>query len=497
MGQPDELTSSSRGRSRILVIDIGGTHIKVLATGQRTPREVPSGPAMTPEEMVAAVNKLTADWSYDVLSIGYPGVVAHDRPVAEPHNLGTGWLGFDFSKAFASPARVVNDAALQALGSYRHGRMLYLGFGTGLGSAMVIDGVLMPMELAHLPYQKGRTYEDYVGIRGFERLGEQRWRRHVATVIGLLKTALQPDDTVVGGGNANRLKKLPDGVRKVSNESAFIGGLRLWDERRRAGSQSVMLVEVFATGEALMEAAAEMFIHCACQAIRVSGRFAVALSGGNTPKRLYALLASDPYRARVDWQHVELFWSDERCVPPDDPLSNYRLARESLLDHLPVPEANVHRIHGEDDPEQAAAAYERELRAVFKTPEDPPRCAPGCGFDLVLLGMGPDGHTASLFPGTNALHETARWVIAHHVAALSAWRVTLTPPVINSAAQVAFLVSGKEKAPMLHRVIDGPYQPAELPAQMVAPCDGRLRWLVDAAAANDLQRCQRIDVAVT
>ncbi len=200
------------------------------------------------------------------------------------------------------------------------------------------------------------------------------------------------------------------------------------------------------------------------------------------------MLATDPYRPRVDWQHVEVFWSDERCVPPDDQASNYRIAREPLLDHVPVPEANVHRIHGEEEPMEAAAAYERELRAAFATPEGPPRSAPRSRFDLMLLGMGEDGHTASLFPGTAAVQETTRWVVTHRLTWLSIWRVTLTLPVINAAAEVAFLVSGKNKAPMLHRVIDGPYRPETFPAQLVAPRAGHLRWLVDAAAASRLRR---------
>jgi len=181
--------------------------------------------------MVAAVKRLTADWRYDVVSIGYPGVVVHGRPVAEPHNLGRGWVGFDFQRAFGRPVRVTNDAAMQALGSYRHGRMLFLGFGTGLGSAMIIDGVLEPMELAHLPYKNGRTYEDYVGVRGLERFGKKRWRRHVAEVTELLKRALEADDVVLGGGNAKRLKHLPDGARAGDNRNAFVGGFRLWDRQ--------------------------------------------------------------------------------------------------------------------------------------------------------------------------------------------------------------------------------------------------------------------------
>jgi predicted NBD/HSP70 family sugar kinase len=220
-----------RPRPKVLVVDVGGTHVKVLATGHRTPREIPSGLTMTARVMVASVKRLVADWRYDVVSIGYPGVCVHGRPIVEPHNLGPGWVGFDFDRAFGRPVRIVNDAAMQALGSYRHGRMLFLGLGTGLGSAMIIDGVLEPMELAHLPYEKGRTYEDYVGLRGLERLGTKRWRRRVADVTERLRAALEADDVVIGGGNAKRLKRLPDGARLGSNRNAFIGGFRLWDER--------------------------------------------------------------------------------------------------------------------------------------------------------------------------------------------------------------------------------------------------------------------------
>jgi len=216
---------------RILVIDVGGTHVKVLASGQRTRREVESGPSMTPGLMVTAVKRLTADWRYDVVSIGYPGPVLHGRPIAEPHNLGPGWVGFNFRKAFGCPVKIINDAAMQALGSYRGGRMLFLGLGTGLGSAMIIDGVLEPMELGHLPYKKGRTYEDYVGARGLERLGKKCWRRHVADVAKRLKTALEIKDLVLGGGNAQRLEALPARARLAGNANAFAGGFRLWKDR--------------------------------------------------------------------------------------------------------------------------------------------------------------------------------------------------------------------------------------------------------------------------
>jgi len=213
---------------KILVIDVGGTHVKVLATGHRKPIKIPSGPTMTAKKMVELVRKPTAGWKYDVVSIGYPGPVVHGMPVAEPHNLGPGWIGFDFAKAFGRPAKVINDAAMQALGSYSGGRMLFLGLGTGLGSAMIVDGVVQPMELAHLPYKHGHTYEDYLGLAGLQRRGKKKWKSHVMAVVEQLKQALEPDYVVLGGGNVRLLKKLPRGVRAGNNDNAFLGGFRLW-----------------------------------------------------------------------------------------------------------------------------------------------------------------------------------------------------------------------------------------------------------------------------
>jgi 6-phosphogluconolactonase len=236
-----------------------------------------------------------------------------------------------------------------------------------------------------------------------------------------------------------------------------------------------------------MHAAAELWVAAAASAIGGSGRFAVALSGGSTPERLYRLLATEPYVSGLDWSRVHAFQGDERCVPPDDPASNYRMARDALLARVPIPAENVHRIRGEDEPDAAAAAYERDLREAFATPDGPPRLSPGSRFDLVLLGMGEDGHTASLFPGSAALREPTRWVRAIRHADGSPARVTLTPVVINSAAEVVFLVSGRAKAATLRRVREGPFQPDVLPAQIVAPRAVRLRWLVDADAAADLE----------
>ena len=213
---------------KILVVDVGGTHIKVRATGQKRRMELPSGSKLTAKAMVAAVRKGIVAWQYDAVTIGYPGAVLHGHIVGEPHNLGRGWVGFDFKKAFGRPVRVINDAAMQALGSYEGKRMLFLGLGTGLGSAMIVDGVLQPMELAHLPYKKDRTYEDYVGLAGLKRLGKKKWRRHVADVVKQLKTALEADYVVLGGGNARLLKKLPPGARVGDNANAFRGGYRLW-----------------------------------------------------------------------------------------------------------------------------------------------------------------------------------------------------------------------------------------------------------------------------
>ncbi len=212
----------------VLVIDVGGTHVKILASGQTERREFGSGPTLTVQEMVAGVKQLAGKWQYDVVSIGYPGPVLHNRPVMEPHNLGPGWVGFDYPGAFGCPVKIINDAAMQALGSYQSGKLLFLGLGTGLGSTMIVDGTVEPMELAHLPYKKG-TYEDYVGVRGLDRLGKKKWRLQVAMVVAQLVAALEPDDVVLGGGNAKKLKELPPGCRIGDNDNAFLGGFRMWE----------------------------------------------------------------------------------------------------------------------------------------------------------------------------------------------------------------------------------------------------------------------------
>jgi polyphosphate glucokinase len=211
----------------VLVIDIGGNSVKILATGQTERRKFPSGPELTPDKMISGVKELAQDWKYEVASIGYPGPVVHDRPMAEPFNLGLGWVGFDYQSALGCPVKIINDAAMQALGSYNGGKMLFLGLGTGLGSAMVVDGIVQPMELAHLPYKKS-TFEDYVGIHGLKRLGKKKWRQHVANVVASLQAALQPEDIVLGGGNIKEMKELPPGCRAGANENAFLGGFRLW-----------------------------------------------------------------------------------------------------------------------------------------------------------------------------------------------------------------------------------------------------------------------------
>jgi polyphosphate glucokinase len=215
----------------VLVIDIGGTHVKVLATGQNTHREFDSGPGLTPKRMINGVRKLVADWNYDAISIGFPGPILRNRPVSEPWNLGKGWAGFNFQSAFKCPVKVVNDAAMQALGSYKGGKMLFLGLGTGLGSAIIIDGIVEPMELGHLPYKKA-TFEDYVGIRGLKKYGKKKWRSLVTDVVKRLVAALEPDDVVLGGGNVKKLKKLPSGCRAGDNDNAFLGGFRLWQKSK-------------------------------------------------------------------------------------------------------------------------------------------------------------------------------------------------------------------------------------------------------------------------
>jgi polyphosphate glucokinase len=217
----------------VLVVDIGGTNVKILATGQAEPRRFPSGPKMTPQQMVSGVKEVAAGWSYDVLSIGYPGRVQHGKVVAEPKNLAPGWVGFDFETAFDCPVKLINDAAMQALGSYQGGTLLFLGLGTGLGSALVVEGTVVPMEWGHLSYRR-RTYEDHVGDRGLRRLGKKKWVQHVAYAVERLVEAIHPDDVVLGGGNAKKLRKLPPGCRLGSNANAFLGGFRLWEGSQAA-----------------------------------------------------------------------------------------------------------------------------------------------------------------------------------------------------------------------------------------------------------------------
>ena len=219
---------------KTLVVDVGGTHVKMLATGESAPRKFDSGPNMTAGKMVKLVKAATRGWKYDRISLGYPGPIVNGHPLREPHNLGGGWMNFNFAKAFGRPVKVINDAAMQALGSYRGGSMLFLGLGTGLGSAMIVDSVLEPMELAHLQYKKGKTYEDYLGLRGIERLGKKKWRKHVAGVVKKLKSALEADYVVLGGGNSKKLERIPPDARLGSNGNAFLGGFRLWEKDRSA-----------------------------------------------------------------------------------------------------------------------------------------------------------------------------------------------------------------------------------------------------------------------
>jgi polyphosphate glucokinase len=236
---PDFITNPAGDQVMInsvntLVIDVGGTHVKLLATGMSDSSKIPSGPAMTPKQMVKDVQKATKGWKYDRISMGYPGLVVRGKPITEPHNLGKGWVGFDYAKALGKPVRIINDAAMQALGSYRSGTMLFLGVGTGLGSALIADGVLEPLELAHLPFKNGRTYEEYVGKAGLERMGKKRWKKIVLDVIVRLKTALEADYVELGGGNAALVDPLPEGVRLGDNANAFKGGFLLWEEPKKA-----------------------------------------------------------------------------------------------------------------------------------------------------------------------------------------------------------------------------------------------------------------------
>ena len=222
---------------RVLVVDVGGTRVKILATGEKTPREFPSGPTLTAEQMVAGVKTVAAEWNYDAVSIGYPGPVLHGRPVAEPPNLGPGWVGFYYRNAVGFPVKVVNDAAMQALGTYVGGKMLFLGLGTGLGTTLIVDGIVEPMELGHLPYRDG-TFEQYVGLRGLQAHGLAQWRRDVEDVVSRLMAALQPEDVVLGGGNVHQLETLPPGCRAGDNANAFLGGFRLWGVAQEALTDS-------------------------------------------------------------------------------------------------------------------------------------------------------------------------------------------------------------------------------------------------------------------
>ncbi len=215
---------------KVLVIDVGGTNVKVLVTGKADPVKIPSGPEMSAARMVESVKAATKDWEFDAISIGYPGPVVNGKLILEPKNLPPGWVGYDFAAAFGKPVKIINDAAMQALGAYDGGRMLFLGLGTGLGTALVIDGVIAPLELGHLPYKKKKSYEEYVGVRGMEERGKAKWRESVKEVVGLLKNAFIADYVVLGGGNARKLLELPQGARLGDNKHAFIGGFRLWDK---------------------------------------------------------------------------------------------------------------------------------------------------------------------------------------------------------------------------------------------------------------------------
>jgi polyphosphate glucokinase len=218
---------------KILVLDVGGTHVKLKIGGIDEVRKCPSGPGLTPQQMLDLVRQATTDWKYDRVTIGYPGPVRDGRVVQEPVNLGKGWIGFDFPAAFGKPVKNINDAAMQALGSYEGGRMLFLGLGTGLGSAMILDGVLAPMELGHLPYKKGKTFEEYVGAAALKRVGKRKWQGIVFDIVARLHHALETDYVVLGGGNVKKLDELPPDCRMGDNSNAFIGGVRLWENQKK------------------------------------------------------------------------------------------------------------------------------------------------------------------------------------------------------------------------------------------------------------------------
>jgi polyphosphate glucokinase len=230
----------NKGRRRIILsIDVGGSRVKMMTSARRIKRQFDSGPDLTAKSMVEQVKQLTKDWSYDVISVGYPGPVLRNRPAAEPHNLGKGWKGFDFARRFGCPTRVVNDALMQALGGYTDGKMLFLGLGTGLGSAMIVDGALVPMELAHLPYRKGKTFEGFIGEAGLKRHGKRRWASYVHDVVERLVAALEPDYVIIGGGNADKLEALPKKSRVGKNTNAFLGGFRLWEGSSKIGKRNL------------------------------------------------------------------------------------------------------------------------------------------------------------------------------------------------------------------------------------------------------------------
>ena len=235
---------------KVLVIDIGGTHIKVASNDNLVPIKIVSGPSMNAKQMVADVLGATKDWEYDAISIGYPGPVTHDSPLSEPHNLATGWVGFPYQTAFPKPIRFINDAAMQALGGYTGGKMLFLGIGTGLGSALIVDNLVVPLELAHLPYKKGRTYEEYIGLAGLERRGKKLWRESVLDVVARFRAAFVADYIVLGGGNAKMMKRLPEGVQLGANSNAIAGGIALWQQPGAAVPRPAPLEEIARAGKA-------------------------------------------------------------------------------------------------------------------------------------------------------------------------------------------------------------------------------------------------------
>ncbi|HZZ71077.1 MAG TPA: glucose-6-phosphate isomerase [Pirellulales bacterium] len=318
---------------RVLVLDVGGTHVKLMATGETTARRFDSGMSLTPAALVPEVLEAAADWKFDAISLGYPGPVLRGKPVAEPHNLGPGWVGYDFAAAFGVPVKIINDAAMQALGSYQSGKMLFLGLGTGLGSTMIVNGIVEPMELGHLPYRKG-TYEDYVGERGLLRVGKKKWRRYVADVVARLTAALEPDSVVLGGGNVKGLKELPPNCTLGENSNAFLGGFRLWEAENQVQMNAVPVLPVSKSLSPSTESGASMTRDTAGLTQTAAWQALAAHYAQVRDLKLRDLFSQDPNRGTkfvLEALGIYFDYSKNRITAETIPLL-VRLAEESGLE---------------------------------------------------------------------------------------------------------------------------------------------------------------------